>query len=50
MLSDVEVVDTGIETPDARVLWGVGYEAWKHGERSATQVEALNDQSEIFYD
>jgi hypothetical protein len=34
LLGDVEVVDTGIENPDARVLLRLGIEAWKHGDRS----------------
>jgi len=44
------VVDTGIENPDARTLLRLGYEAWKDGGGSTRQVEALNDQSEIFFD
>ena len=47
---EANVVDTGIENPDARVLLRLGFEAWKDGERSAVQVEALNDQSNIFYE
>ena len=47
---EANVVDTGIENPDARVLLRLGFEAWKNGERSAVQVEALNDQSNIFYE
>ena len=49
LLGEAKVVDTGIENPDARVLLRLGYEAWKRGERSTVQVEALNDQSEVFY-
>ena len=44
-----KVVDTGIETPDAQVLLRLGYQAWINKGRSTVQVEALNDQSEIFY-
>lgn len=42
-------VDTGIETPDAQVLLRLGQRAWSAGERSTVQVEALNDQSEVFF-
>lgn len=41
--------DTGIENPDARVLLKLAHQAWVGGERSTGQVEALNDQSEVFY-
>ena len=44
------VVDTGIENPDARTLLRLGYEAWRDGDRSTTQVEALNDQSDVFFE
>lgn len=47
---EANVVDTGIENPDARVLLRLGYEGWKDGTRSAVQVEALNDQSNVFYE
>jgi len=49
-LNDVELVDTGIENPDARVLLDLGFEAHEAGSRATTQVEALNDQSDIFYE
>ena len=49
LLGEARVVDTGIENPDARVLLRLGYQAWVEGDRSTAQVEALNDQSEIFY-
>ena len=49
LLGEARVVDTGIENPDARVLLRLGYRAWKDGEGSRGQVEALNDQSEVFY-
>ena len=49
LLTEARVVDTGIETPDARVLLRLAHEAWKSGERATVQVEALNDQSEVFY-
>lgn len=45
-----KVVDTGIETPDAQVLLRLGHQAWVDGERATAQVEALNDQSNIFYE
>jgi len=50
LLHDVEIVDTGIENPDARVLLDLGFEAYESGGRGTTQVEALNDQSDIFYE
>jgi len=49
LLGEAKVVDTGIETPDARVLLKLAHQAWKNGERATVQVEALNDQSEVFY-
>ena len=49
LLEGVKVVDTGIETPDARVLLALGFDAHEAGGRATTQVEALNDQSDIFY-
>ena len=50
LLNDVQLVDTGIEGPDARVLLRMGFEAYESGGHSTTQVEALNDQSNIFYE
>ena len=50
MLTDVKIVDTGIEGPDARVLLELGFDAFRSGGHSTTHVEALNDQSDIFYD
>ena len=50
LLGETRVVDTGIENPDARTLLRMGYEAWKLGGRSTKQVEALNDQSDVFFD
>jgi len=50
MFGDARVVDTGIENPDARMLLRLGYEAWRDGDRSITQVEALNDQSDVFFE
>ncbi|HKG48366.1 MAG TPA: hypothetical protein VKB02_16635 [Pyrinomonadaceae bacterium] len=47
LLGEVRVVDTGIENPDARVLLRM---AWQDGARSAMQVEALNDQSNVFFE
>ena len=49
LLANARVVDTGIENPDARVLLRIGHEAAKKGSRSTTQVEALNDQSKLFF-
>jgi len=42
--------DLGIENPDAGMLLKLGYDAWKNGERATMQVEALNDQSDVFFD
>jgi tRNA threonylcarbamoyladenosine biosynthesis protein TsaB len=50
LLGETRVVDTGIENPDARVLLRLGYRALMGNERSTVQVEALNDQSEVFFD
>jgi len=50
LLDGVKIVDTGIETPDARVLLELGFKAHESGGRATTQVEALNDQSDIFYE
>jgi tRNA A37 threonylcarbamoyladenosine modification protein TsaB len=50
LLNDVKIVDTGIENPDARVLLDLGFEADESGGHATTQVEALNDQSDIFYE
>jgi hypothetical protein len=50
LLNEVKIVDTGIENPDARVLLDLGFEAHKSGGHATTQVEALNDQSDIFYE
>lgn len=50
LLNDVKLVDTGIEGPDAQVLLRMGFEAHRAGGHSTTQVEALNDQSNIFYE
>ena len=49
LLGEERVVDTGVENPDARVLLKIGYDAWKDGARSTKQVEALNDQSDVFF-
>jgi tRNA A37 threonylcarbamoyladenosine modification protein TsaB len=46
LLGEARVVDTGIENPDARVLLRLGHK----GGRSVTQVEALNDQSDVFFE
>ena len=50
LLPDVKIVDTGIETPDGRVLLELGFEAHEAGGHATMQVEALNDQSDIFYE
>jgi tRNA threonylcarbamoyladenosine biosynthesis protein TsaB len=50
LLNGVKIVDTGIETPDARVLLALAFEAHESGGHATTQVEALNDQSDIFYE
>lgn len=50
LLGAAKVVDLGIETPDARVLLRLAHQAWKSGDRSTTQVEALNDQSNVFFE
>jgi tRNA threonylcarbamoyladenosine biosynthesis protein TsaB len=47
LLGDARVVDTGIENPDARTLLKLGFAA---GGRSTKQVEALNDQSDVFFE
>jgi hypothetical protein len=49
-LRSVEIVDTGIETPDAQVLLRMGFAAHRSGAKAAKQVEALNDQSDLFYE
>src|SRR5215213_3291046 len=50
LLGEARVVDTGIENPDAHTLLKMGYEAWRAGDRSTKQVEALNDQSDVFFE
>jgi tRNA threonylcarbamoyl adenosine modification protein YeaZ len=50
LLGDARVVDTGVENPDARTLLKLGYQAWRDGARSTMQVEALNDQSDVFFE
>jgi tRNA threonylcarbamoyladenosine biosynthesis protein TsaB len=50
LLGEAGVVDTGIENPDARVLLKLGYEAWRDDRIGTTQVEALNDQSDVFFE
>jgi tRNA A37 threonylcarbamoyladenosine modification protein TsaB len=47
LLGEARVVDTGIENPDARTLLRL---AWASGDRSTMQVEALNDQSDVFFE
>jgi len=50
LLGEARVVDTGIENPDARTLLKLGFVAWEDGGRATTQVEALNDQSDVFFE
>lgn len=50
LLGEARVVDTGVENPDARTLLRMGHEALTDGGRSTTQVEALNDQSDVFFE
>jgi tRNA threonylcarbamoyladenosine biosynthesis protein TsaB len=50
LMDGVSVVDTGIENPDGRVLLKLGYEAWQNDRRATKQVQALNDQSDVFFD
>ena len=50
LLSGVKIVDTGIETPDAQVWLRLGFDAYRTRGKAATQVEALNDQSDLFYE
>ncbi|HET6972839.1 MAG TPA: tRNA (adenosine(37)-N6)-threonylcarbamoyltransferase complex dimerization subunit type 1 TsaB [Pyrinomonadaceae bacterium] len=47
LLGEARVVDTGIENPDARTLLQL---ASRNGARSTRQVEALNDQSDVFFE
>ncbi|HYV82490.1 MAG TPA: tRNA (adenosine(37)-N6)-threonylcarbamoyltransferase complex dimerization subunit type 1 TsaB [Pyrinomonadaceae bacterium] len=47
LLGEARVVDTGIENPDARTLLKL---ASRNGAQSTTQVEALNDQSDVFFE
>ena len=50
LLGEERVVDTGIENPDARTLLRIAHEATRDAARSTRQVEALNDQSDVFFD
>ncbi|HSL53716.1 MAG TPA: tRNA (adenosine(37)-N6)-threonylcarbamoyltransferase complex dimerization subunit type 1 TsaB [Pyrinomonadaceae bacterium] len=50
LLGEAGVVDLGIENPEARTLLKLGYKAWRDGDRLTTQVEALNDQSDVFFE
>jgi len=50
LLGEARVVDTGIENPDARTLLKLGYEAWRNDRGATTQVVALNDQSDVFFE
>jgi tRNA threonylcarbamoyladenosine biosynthesis protein TsaB len=49
LLKDAKVVDTGVEGPDGRTLLTMAHAASISGDRSTTHVEALNDQSEVFF-
>ena len=50
LLGEARVIDLGIENPDARTLLKLGHEALTEGKRATTQVEALNDQSDVFFE
>jgi len=50
LLNSVTAVDTRMENPDARVLLQLGFEAMRGGAPSTNHVEALNDQSPLFYE
>lgn len=50
LLGEGRVVDSGVENPDARVLLRMADEVWRKGGRATKQVEALNDQSDVFFD
>jgi len=47
LLGEVRVVDTGIENPDARMLLKL---ASQNSTGATRQVEALNDQSDVFFE
>jgi tRNA threonylcarbamoyladenosine biosynthesis protein TsaB len=47
LLDGVKVVDTGIENPDARTLLKL---AAQNSTGATRQVEALNDQSDVFFE
>lgn len=47
LLGEARVVDTGIENPDAATLLRL---AWRNEDRATRQVEALNDQSDVFFE
>jgi len=49
ILKEVKVFDTGVENPEARTLLRMAHDASQSGERSTLHVEALNDQSEVFF-
>ena len=49
LLGEARVVDTGIENPEARVLLTMGFAAAESERNSTKQVEALNDQSPLFF-
>jgi tRNA threonylcarbamoyladenosine biosynthesis protein TsaB len=50
LLNRVMVIDTGIEKPDASVLFDLGYQAFAGASTPATQVSPLNDEAGIFYE
>src|SRR4051812_29725857 len=39
LLGEADVVDTGVENPDARTLLKLGYEAWRDDRKGTMQVE-----------
>ena len=49
LLNEVQVIDTDVETPDAQTLLRMAHQAWRSGDRATTHVEALNDQSDVFF-
>jgi tRNA A37 threonylcarbamoyladenosine modification protein TsaB len=50
LLQDTRVVDTGVESPDAQVLHQLGFQAIHKTVNAVSHVEALNDQSPLFYE
>lgn len=50
LLGERRVVDIGIDTPDAGVLLRMLHDATRNDGNTIQQVEALNDQSPLFFD